>query len=31
LHKRSIQGAAGADGANRGTSRGKAEPSVVIL
>jgi hypothetical protein len=31
LHRRPVQGASGADGANRGTSRGEAEPSVVIL
>jgi hypothetical protein len=31
LHKRPVQRAARADGANRGTSRGEAEPSVVVL
>jgi hypothetical protein len=31
LHGRSVQGATGADGAHRGTSRGEAEPPVVVL
>jgi hypothetical protein len=31
LHRRSVQGAFGADGANHKTSRGEAEPPVVVL
>jgi hypothetical protein len=31
LHSRPVQGAAGVDGAHRGTSRGEAEPPVVVL
>jgi hypothetical protein len=31
LHRRLVQGAAGTDGPHRGTSRGEAEPSVVVL
>jgi hypothetical protein len=31
LRRGPVQGVAGADGAHRGTSRGEAEPSVVVL
>jgi hypothetical protein len=31
LHRRPVQGAAGADGAHRGASHGEVEPPVVVL